>query len=26
MWMSATLEVSNEAAHGVLSDLNTAVL
>lgn len=26
MWMSATLEVSNEAAHGVLADLNTAVL
>lgn len=26
IWMNATLEVSNEAAHGVLADLNTAVL
>jgi hypothetical protein len=26
MWMNKTLEVSNEAAHGVLADLNTAIL
>lgn len=26
IWMNATLEVSNEAAHGILADLNTAVL
>jgi hypothetical protein len=26
IWMNATLEVSNEAAHGVLADLNTAIL
>lgn len=26
MWTNFTLEVSNEAAHGVLADLNTAVL
>lgn len=26
IWMNATLEVSNEAAHGILADLNTALL
>lgn len=26
IWMTATLEVSNEAAHGILADLNTAIL
>jgi hypothetical protein len=26
IWMNATLEVSNEAAHGLLTDLNTALL
>jgi hypothetical protein len=26
LWMNATLEVSNEAAHGILADLNTAIL
>jgi hypothetical protein len=26
MWMNATLEVSNEAAHGILADLNTTIL
>ena len=26
MWVNWTIEVSNEAAHGVLADLNTAVL
>jgi hypothetical protein len=26
IWMNATLEVSNEAAHGVLADLNTTLL
>lgn len=26
IWMNATLEVSNEAAHGVLADLNTSLL
>jgi hypothetical protein len=26
IWTNFTLEVGNEAAHGVLADLNTAVL
>ena len=26
MWCNYTLEVSNEAAHGVLADLNTTIL
>ena len=26
MWCNWTLEVSNEAGHGVLADLNTAVI
>lgn len=26
IWMHATLEVSNEAAHGILADLNTSLL